>query len=211
MSRRWRIFAALGVVVPVLLCAAPAERDLGQGLRYVRIRELPADLPASPSGPRSGCVVDVRYVPAGRDAAVAFMAWLKFRATPRAPVFVLANRETSAELRRVLAEPHRGTGVVVLGIAGPGFDPDVLVPSTPENDKAAYDALEKSVPLEALLTDLPGKVRHDEARLARGLPPAAEGDGPTAKPRPGPVDATLQRAVHLHRALAVVSRNNRRP
>ena len=185
--------------------ATVLERDLGQGLTYVRIRELPGDLPTKPVGTIPACVVDVRYVQAGRDEAAAFSAWLRFRATPRSPVLVLANRDTSFDLRLVLREPHRGTGIVVIGIPGPAFEPDVTVRSTPEKEKVAYEALAKGTPLATLVIDHPDKVRNDEARLARG--PAADPEGNGSPPgevvAPG-VDAALQRAVHLHRSLAAL-------
>lgn len=186
--------------------AAPLERDLGQGLSYVRVRELPGDLPGQPTGPTPACVVDVRYVAADRDVAAAFSAWLKFRASARSPVLVLANRETSLELRRVLQEPHRGTGLVVIGIAGPGFEPDVAVRSTPEDEKMAYGALGQATPLAALVTDHPDKPRNDEARLAKAPIPEVEHPEPGGSGSPG-VDATLQRAVHLHRSLIALRRN----
>ena len=53
--------------------AAPVTRDLGDGLLYVRVRELPADLPAAAPVPGGGCVLDLRYLAAGRDAAAAFV------------------------------------------------------------------------------------------------------------------------------------------
>ena len=207
MTMRCRVWIGLCGCVPFLGLAAPAERDLGQGLRYVRIHELPADLPANPAGTPPACVVDVRYVPAGRDAAAAFSAWLKFRASLRSPVLVLANRETSADLRRALNEPHRGTGIALLGIAGPGFEPDVAVRSTPENEKIAYDALEKGTLLPTLLADHPDKIRNDEARLAKAAEALADEEVPVADKPVVPVDATLQRAVHLHRSLGALRRN----
>jgi len=59
--------------------------------------------------------------------------------------------------------------------------------------------------LAKLLADNPGKVRNDEASLTRDRPaeaPAENGDAaaPAGKAVP-PVDATLQRALHLHRSL----------
>jgi hypothetical protein len=208
MKGRWFAKAWLGCLLPLVAAAAVVERDLGQGLAYFRVRELPGDLPGNPAGAAPACVVDVRFVAAGRDAAAAFAAWLKFRATPRSPVLVLANRETSPELRQALHEPHRGTGVAVIGIAGLGFTPDVSVRSTPEKEKAAYEAFDRGAALAALLTDNPDKVRNDEARLARNSA-AIEGEGTPSggKPAPVEVDATLQRAVHLHRALLALRRN----
>jgi hypothetical protein len=148
----------------------------------------------------------VRYVAAGPEVAVAFAAWLKFRATPRSPIFVLANGETSADLRRVLRTPHRGTGLAVIGIPGPDFEPDVAVRSRAEEERAAYAAAEKEVPLATLLADNPGKIRHDEARLAKAPRTAPEGEANPAADPPVPVDATLQRAVHLHRSLRALRR-----
>lgn len=182
--------------------AAPLERDLGQGLVYVRARELPGDLPAQPAGVVPPCVLDLRYVAAGREVAAAFSAWLKFRASTRTPVFVLANRETSPELRRALGEPHRGTGIAVIGIAGHDFVPDVPVRATPESERAAYDALDQGTPLAALLTDNPDKARNDEARLLQAPVPAPKAETPPA----ATIDATLQRAVHFHRALGALRR-----
>ena len=202
--RRILLLVALGCV-SARVRAAPLERDLGQGLTYFRIHEVPGDLPSQVAGPAAAWVVDLRYAPADRDGAAAFAAWLKFRATVRAPVFVLANRETAVELRRTFREPHRGTGIVVLGIAGQDFAPDVVVRSTPEDERAAYDALAQDAPLAALLTDHPDKLRNDEARLAKTPLPAVERSATGQSGSPG-VDAALQRAVHLHRSLAALRR-----
>ena len=40
---RWAVLAAAGTATA---WAAPLERDLGEGLRLLRLRELPDDLPA---------------------------------------------------------------------------------------------------------------------------------------------------------------------
>lgn len=185
--------------------AAPPVRDLGDGLGYVRIRELPADLPAQATGGPNSLVVDVRYVTAGPEAAAAFGAWLEFRAAPRTPLFVLANRDTSLALRAVLRGPRRGAGLAVIGLPGPDFAPDLAVRTTVEEERAAYGAVEKDTPLATVLTDQPNKVRHDEARLSRPLAvePTAESE---EAPRAIPVDAPLQRALHLHRALRALRR-----
>lgn len=194
-----------------LLPAAPLERDLGQGLLYVRVRELPADIPAKP-GPGSGgpCVVDLRYVPAEADAAAAFQAWLDFRATRRTPVFVLVNPETSPALLKLLAARKRATGSVVIGPASGDFLPDIVVKGSPDKERQAYDALARGVPVAKVLADNPDKVRNDEASLSRDrlAHAAAEtaGDLLAGKPEEVPIDLTLQRAVHLHRALAALKK-----
>ena len=92
------------------LCAAPPEapaaalvRDLGQGLSYYRVHELPSDLPSPPSGRPGPCVLDLRYAKAGEIAASALRAWVKFNVTTRAPIFVLENAATSPTLLASLA------------------------------------------------------------------------------------------------------------
>lgn len=192
------------------LGGAPAEHNLGEGLAYFRVHELPRDLPANPTGPATPCVVDLRYVRAEADAATAFLAWLKFRATPRLPVLVLANAETSPALLRPLARHERMSGIVVVGLPGRNFAPDIEVKTTAELERRAYEALESGVLLNRLLTDNPEKARNDEASLSKDRLAEAAADaadtlisGPTESP---PIDATLQRAVHLHRALVALKK-----
>jgi hypothetical protein len=184
--------------------AVPVERDLGEGLVYVRVHRLPADLPAKPAGRVAPCVIDLRYVDAADDAAAAFSAWLKFRASPRTPVFVLANGDTAAPLLKVVAQGERGAGVVLIGIGSDRFRPDVPVKSTSADERRAYDALEQGAAVATLVADQPNKVRNDEASLTgdRPLDPPAADD----KPATTPIDLTLQRALHLHRALVAMKK-----
>lgn len=213
-----RLLALLFVSV-AFAGAAPLERELGAGLMYYRIHELPVDLPGTsvadagkPAAQQGGaCVVDLRYVHAEGDAATAFMAWLKFRASTHAPVFVLANADTSAALRKALAEHERGTGIVVVGIASRQFHPDVAASGAAQSERRAYDALEQGAPIAALITDNPDKVRNDEAslskdRLAEASADAAEDALGGRRASPPPIDVTLQRAVHLHRALLALKK-----
>lgn len=196
-------------VVALAAVAAPIERDLGNGLAYVRVHQLPADLPTKPA-PRPGAsVLDVRYVEADAEGATALAAWLNFRATPKAPVFLLANGETAPALLHVLAARERGA-VVVIGIESGAFRPDVAVKVTREDERRAYDALEKGAAIVTLLTDNPNKVRNDEASLSKDRLAEASADATDAalvgKAPAAPIDATLQRAVHLHRALLALKR-----
>lgn len=183
--------------------AAPLERDLGEGLGYVRLQELPGDLIPSDTSHVIPSVVDVRYLLADTASASAFATWLNVRARSRAPVFVLANEATSPEVLQLLSRRAAGSGVVVVGAQAQRFEPDIMVLTTRENERRAYEALAEGASLGSLLTDNPGKVRHDEASLSRDRSeePSVEpaGSGSTAE-RP-PLDVTLQRAVHLHRAL----------
>lgn len=198
-----------GLLLVVAVAAVP-ERDLGQGLVYLRVQKFPVDLPAKPTGRVPACVVDVRYASADTEAAAAFAAWVKARASPRSPVFVLANAETSAELLAVFARHERGSGIVVVGIERGTFRPDVAVNATTENERRAYEALEKGAPIASLLADNPNKVRNDEAslskdRLAEASADAAD-DAMAGKKAPAPIDPVLQRAVHLHRSLVALKK-----
>lgn len=207
MKRRGAILFLLGLTALWAAPVAPVERDLGEGLVYVRVHRLPADLPAKPPGRVAPCVIDLRYVEAAEDTAAAFSAWLKFRASPRTPVFVLANGDTAAPLLKILAQGERGAGVVLIGIESERFRPDVPVKSTSADERRAYDALEQGAAVAALLADQPNKARHDEASLTRDPldrpldPPAAD-----EKPATALIDLTLQRAVHLHRALVAMKK-----
>jgi hypothetical protein len=213
MSRRRPVGVAFFVflLAVVALRAAPVERDLGHGLVYVRVHELPRDLPAKAAAGRvPACVVDLRYVRGDSEAATAFQAWLKNRATPRSPVLVLANGDTSPALRTVLAGHERASGIVVIGIPVDGFRPDIAARGSVEAERRSYEALEQGTPLARLLSDNPDKVRNDEAslskdRLAEAAADAAD-DVLTGKRAPPPIDVTLQRAVHLHRALVALKR-----
>jgi hypothetical protein len=207
---RLRLCLVPGLIWAATLWSAPVERDLGQGLVYARIHELPRDLPAKPAARVPACVVDVRYVRAPTAATTAFVAWLRFRATPHSPVFVLANAETEPELVRALAGHQPAAGVFVVGIPGGSFTPDIAVKGTAERERRAYDAFEQGAALAQVLTDNPEKVRNDEAslskdRLAEAAAEAAE-DVLTGKSAVTPVDASLQRAVHLHRALLALKK-----
>jgi hypothetical protein len=203
-------FFALLFMLATTAWAEAVERDLGNGLTYVRVRQSPNDLPAKPAGRVTACVIDLRYVAAESDAAEAFATWLKSRATPRSPVFVLANADTSSALLKTVGRPDRVAGVVVIGIESPGFSPDVAVKSSAADERRAYDALEQGVTIAALLKDNPNKVRNDEASLSKDRVAEASADAAddalTGKRPALPVDLTLQRAVHLHRALVALKK-----
>lgn len=208
MTRRLAILATALALAALATgaWAAPLTRDLGDGLTYVRIRELPADLPGGAAVPGQALILDLRYLAAGRDAAAALLAWAEFRASARSPLFLLANRETGAELNAALRRVSRGKGCVVIGVPGPGFEPQLAAKSEPTAEREAYSALERGEPVMSLLTENPGKVRLDEASLNH--PPAEEEEAPAteaAKPTP-PIDAALQRAFHLHRSLRALRR-----
>jgi len=199
--------AALGWALLVAAArATPLTRDLGDGLTYVRIRELPADLPGGAAVPGQALILDLRYLPAARDAAAALLAWAEFRASGRSPLFLLANRETGSELQTALRRVARGKGCVVIGVPGPGFEPQLTAKSGPEEEREAYAALGSGEPVLSLLVENPGKARIDEASLNH--PPADESESVRSEPqkKSPPVDAALQRAFHLHRSLRALRR-----
>lgn len=188
------------------LAGAALTRDLGRNLLYHRIRMLPVDLPPVDPARRQPRVIDLRYLEADAAATAALHAWIKTHATPRTPVFILANSATD----RDLVAPFSGRGssgsVLVIGAATRGFHPDIAVETTPEDERRAYDAFDSGVELATLLTEHPNKIRNDEASLSRDRssePPAATLAERSKDPAP-PIDAALQRAVHLHRTLVAL-------
>jgi hypothetical protein len=220
----------LGATALIRTAAAkPLILDLGQGLAYHRAQTLPADLPAaSPARPQP-LVLDLRYTTGGPDAAITLAAWLKFRAVPRTPVLILANAETSPALRAAFAEREDTPGLIVLGLNGPDFTPDLALTADPATARRAYDALTQPEALTTLITPTLTKARNDEAALAAEWHPDRSGANPSvaaalpadhgkragaktpvtpsdlAAPTPPPlIDAVLQRAVHLHRALVAL-------
>jgi hypothetical protein len=196
----------LALVVQV--AAAPVVRDLGQGLTYVGVAALAEDLPAAGAVPAGACVLDLRGA-VGSDAdAAALSAWLKGRARPAAPVFVLGNSETAFALRLVLVDRTPGSGMMVVGVAGPGFEPDVAVKVAPEQERAALAALRRGARRWMNSCGKTAKNRNDEASLLRERPVDGEAtNSTTAKAGTAAViDVTLQRAVHVHRTLLALKR-----
>lgn len=193
----------------VLGSAAPLPRELGQRLLYHRVAELPGDLPGMGAARKQPLILDLRYVQADSAAATATQAWIKFFASPRTPVFVLANVETGSLLRGALVPLRGAPGVMVIGRPGRDFTPDIAVTFSAKQERRAYEALAEGAEIAALITDNPDKVRNDEASLARDRPldelPEPGIGSKSATERP-PIDAVLQRAVHLHRALVALRR-----
>ncbi|QYM79934.1 hypothetical protein K0B96_04765 [Horticoccus luteus] len=216
-------FVALGVLsVAVFASATPLTQDLGGGLTYYRAHHLPADLP--PSELKAGAVVlDLRNVTGDRDAATALAAWLDFRGNAKRAVFVLLNTQTSSSLRQAATAAPGRPGVLTLESASRHATADITVAISPTEDRRAYDALENGTAIADLIAAEPHKERHDEAALARDrlAPAQAEADedadvggdeasaapaAPPAPPPAAPVDAVLQRAVQLHRALVALKK-----
>jgi hypothetical protein len=208
-----RLLVALLFALLPFARAEPFSRDLGQGLAYHRIHQLPADLPTAETARRQPCVLDLRYVHAPAPEAAALEAWVKFRATARTPIFILANSDTDTALLAPFTPRQATAGVVVIGAAAPGFAPDIAVKFSRDEERRAYDAIESGVEIATLLNDSPPKPRNDEARLARehspDAPPVDEEAALAEKlAQPGTrapiIDLVLQRAVQLHRTLVAL-------
>lgn len=227
--RKRRPAVALLAAIAVLLtafsaAAAPLEKDLGEGLAYFRAHALPEDLPAAAvkSGP---IVLDLRFVTPHENAETALDAWLKFRATPPTPVFVLLDSEASGHFARVLAAHRSKPGFLTLGKAAEDFTPDIAIDASPDEEKKAYDALEKGASLSTLISENADKPRNDEAALTHAHanfgedepdsdfievePPKVEKTTPPLPVAEPVIDHTLQRAVQVHRGLLALKRLER--
>ena len=193
--------------------AAPLERDLGRGLSFLRVHALPADL-AKGAAAGHPVVLDLRYVQGGPNEAAGLLAWLKQHAGAKTPVFLLANDQTSAALLVPLNSPEAVTGLVILGAAAHGFDPDIALAVPAADERRAYNALERGAAITSLVVARDDKPRNDEATLAKArlADDSSEDDEPkpVEKPKPAPapqvIDPVLQRAVQLDRSLLALRR-----
>ena len=188
--------------------AATLVRDLGKGLTYFRMRDIPQDQPSPASGRPGACVLDLRYAKADETGASVLKDWVLFNVSPKAPVFILENAQTDPALLAVL--PAKGPpGLVVLAPVSARIAPAIAVQVSPEDDRKAYNALEKGADVMTLLSDFPDKPRIDEAYLEKEhIADSDSPDIPTDKPLPPRplVDAMLQRAVQLHRGLLALKK-----
>jgi hypothetical protein len=185
--------------------AATLVRDLGQGLTYFRVHELPADQPSPVTGRPGACVLDLRYAKADAPSAITLKAWITFNVTPHAPVFVLENAETDPALLAALSGGQQ-PGILVIAPISKSVSPDIAIHVTGTEDHRAYEALE-GADIKSLLSDYPDKPRVDEAYLEKEH--IADSEAPeSVSDKPDPpkplVDAVLQRAVQLHRGLIVL-------
>ena len=205
----------LAVAAPSGAGAAPLERDLGCGLTYLRVAQLPEDLPSKAPAPHQALVLDLRYVSADATAGKAFEGWLKFHASANSPLTILVNAETSPLLLHVFLAAPLPPGVITLGPAPSEFKADVAVEVSPQADRVAYDALANGTSVEDLVAHKLDKPRRDEAELARehangstdedSGEPAPKAAATPAAPVPA-TDLILTRAVQLHRALLALRR-----
>lgn len=207
---RWLRTVALVTLTAALagatLAAPIGPQPISRNLAYLRARNLSQDLPTALSR-KGALILDLRYLRAEADAIKTFAAWLKAQARPQAPVFVLVNTETTPALRTLVDPVNSPAGVLSVGPEAEALKVDIAVHVSTDADREAYDALEKGTPLLELIDRKLDKERRDQASFARNRPataPIAPSDATAEATPPPPIDAVLQRAVQLHRALVAL-------
>lgn len=193
--------------------AASAPVDLGEGLTYLRVHSVGESAAAVKSALASGraTVIDLRYASTSVEDAAALSAALGPR-NSRTPLLLLVSPQTPAALLPTLT-PLR-PGVLTLGIAGSRPAPAVVVEQPADADRRAYDAFDTGAKLGDLVSGKIEKERFDEASLVQEFkngnahaapPPTPDPSAPPAEEKiPALTDRVLQRAIHLHRALAAL-------
>jgi hypothetical protein len=225
---------AFGLMPHAPCLAAPsAPQDLGRGLTYARLQQLPDDdamLATVWKAP--ALIIDLRHPDGAMGQTIP--ADLPSRSRT-APLFILVGPDTSADLLAALRD--HAPALITIGLAAPGLTPDLALPLSPEADHRAYDALAAGASAESLISENLTKHRFDEAALARdrdngaaedeepgpngadqSIPAPAAGPPPAPPPAPAGVhpttaaperplkDIVLQRAVQLHRALLALGK-----
>jgi hypothetical protein len=208
MKRLGLLLALSGLIVGGLRAA-----ELAPGLVYMR--------PGIKATPVTGsAVLDLRYVTDEVSAAPLLTAVEPGKANDRRIILVLVSPETPAGLRRQLIAIPR---CLTLGRAAPELKTDIVVTTSAEADRRAFDALAAGTAPEKLLVENADKMRYDEASLVREHGGATESvddadkaptpESPTpatpttpATPEVPVVDSVLQRAVQIHRGLTVLKK-----
>jgi len=210
----------LGTLVAALLLSGSlhGSEDLGEGLKYLRLAQIPGDLPPSRGASEQGTalVIDLRGTKTDASGAGLLSAWLAFQCTPGKPTFLLLNGDTDAHILRGLKNASTLPGLLTLAPANTVPDSDLGVSTSVELDREACTRLSLGAPPGSLIDLSVGKERQDEAKLTmeygsglrlrhRERPPASETEAPdttqasdTIKPAK---DHVLARAVHVHLSL----------
>lgn len=191
----------LGAWLATLVGATTLERDLGRGLVYMRVMQVPEDLPLRSRAP--SIVLDLRYAKGDNISE-----WLTTYAAPQTPIFVLANTATQKALRESAQDV---SGSITIGIAGENFSPDIALDITDEEEKRAYEALTLTQDINTLLYPAIHKERYDEAAMVEGKEEVLETEETAATapkseveaPKPL-IDQAILRAVQIHRGWLVL-------
>lgn len=219
MCRFFLLFLALGSLFCFPGLSAAEVVDLGQGLGYLRVHSLASDEPAVRAAVNriGALVLDLRYVTVDAAAVDSLKTVLNAR-SPGQPLFVLVSPATPTAVTPALA----ATSALVMGAPGSVPTPKVTVRVHPAADRRAFDALDAGTELSKLINGRIEKERFDEASLVQEFKngnhdpapppqpnptaPKTESSPPKETPAVIPTDRVLQRAVHLHRALAALKR-----
>lgn len=193
--------------------AAPQVHDLGQGLGYLQIRSVPADLPGRQDKvpEQQAWVIDLRGAKTDQSQTRTLLAWLRFHSKASAPSLVLLNADTTHMLREMIIEAQ-WPSLITLAPAPAGFQADILVDANAEADRKAGDAIKEGRKPVELISITQAKVRWDEEVLAKEKSNGGSGIAPPPaelerKPDPAateafkPGDPVLARAVQIHRSL----------
>lgn len=166
------------------LCAAetsPAhEQDLGQGLTYVRLADLAAELPAlrAALAAQPALVIDVRSSTGNTEACQAFRdALTPDPAKPRQLRLILLNTQSAPALTTTLGVGLPNANIrdtLTITPSTSGIASDLIAACTHEDDQRACDAIAADAPLSSLLNHQPEKQRYDEALLAKEYTPLPE-------------------------------------
>lgn len=200
-------------------CFAVVQHEFGPGLHYLRVTDLTKDSAELQKAlSQESLVLDLRFARSTPDAATVLASKLD-EPPPGKNGFrlILINPSSAAEITEALARARPRE--ITIGPKTPALRPDIVVPATVEEDREAYEALNRGTPIEKLISSNLEKRRYDEASLARTHgngastedhasrdetpdTTSAKSEKPTA-PRPAipPPDLVLTRALQIYRAL----------
>ncbi|PTY02513.1 hypothetical protein DB347_24225 [Opitutaceae bacterium EW11] len=214
MIRRILVFFLLSVP-----SWAALQRDVGQGLVYVRIADLTKDAATLEEAlTKPDVVLDFRFA----AATVASIESLNLRLEAKTPPpkglrLFLVNPQTDQRLAGVLTNERPRE--LTIGPASPALVVDIPVSTTEEEDRRAYEALAAGTPVEKLTSSNTDKRRFDELSLAHNRggeiptqdednqappPEAMEATEPAKKEMAPPHDAVLERAIQIARSLPIL-------
>ncbi len=204
----------------ISLAAESLQKDLGMGLSYFRTDDTAAESAALVSAlQRPAVVIDLRNSSADEASAKALATALAQAASrPRTLRVFLLNDATSRRLIDIVCAPRSGT--LTIAPKNDSVTPDIAVPIGRDEDRRAYEAPAKGVPLEQLVDGAQDKRRFDEASLTRehnngtrsperadnAGDSKANGDRSEKDKNAPPVDLVLQRAIHVHRGLVALKK-----
>lgn len=220
-ARLCRLLLALTLTFTTSLLPAV---ELTPGLVYLR--------PGTELTPQTGsAILDLR-APMDDAALVPLLAAIAPGSNnAQRVVLVLMSPDTPLGVRKHIALLPR---CITVGRSEPGLKTDITVTTTAEADQSAIEALATGTAPEKLLVENADKRRFDEASLIRehsgepdplavaptlpnenvtgksadpAAPSSSEPAASAPKPdAPAPVDAVLQRALHLYRGLVVLKK-----